>query len=287
MSAQTIAQVYGMPGRPVQVIAVTSGKGGVGKTNVSINLATALAHRGRSVMLMDADLGLANVDVLLGLAHQYNLMDVLSGTCTIEDIIIKGPAGIMIVPSASGVHKMAELSVEQHATLIHAFSQLNQRVDTLIVDTASGIGRGVMTYGEAATNVLVVVCDEPASLADAYGLIKVLRRERGVRKFHVLTNRVSSHNQGAALFTKLLRTTHQFLDVSLDHAGWIPDDQFVNKAAMRQVPLVEAFPRCGAATALVKLAEHVNDWPIPPTGGHVCFFLERVFSMNSAATANA
>lgn len=274
--AATLRRV--MRPRPVQVIAVTSGKGGVGKTNVSVNLACALSKRGRAVMLMDADLGLANVDVILGLANRYNLLHVVMGRCTLDEIIVEGPDRVMIVPAASGIKKMAELDASEHATLIRAFSELDVDVDTLIVDTASGISESVMTFSQAATDVLVVVCDEPASMADAYGLIKVLNRDRGIEHFHVVANMVGSVGQGTELFNKLLRVSNRFLDVTLDYAGAIPSDEFVRRAVQHQTPLVNAFPRCRAATAIEKLAARADDWPLPPSAGHMSFFFERLVS---------
>ena len=162
--------------RPVKVIAVTGGKGGVGKTNVAANLGLCLATQGREVMLLDADFGLANVDVLLGLHPRFNLSHVLRGECNLEDVIVTGPRGLQVVPAASGVRQMAELSVGEHAGLIRAFSDLYHNLDVLIIDTAAGISDSVMTFSHAAHHVLVVVCDEPASITDAYALIKVLSR---------------------------------------------------------------------------------------------------------------
>ncbi|VAW81634.1 Flagellar synthesis regulator FleN, partial [hydrothermal vent metagenome] len=153
---------------PVRAIAVTSGKGGVGKTNVSVNLSVALAERGRKVMLMDADLGLANVDVLLGLHPNGNLSHVIDGQRTLEEIIVRGPSNIMVVPAASGVKRLAELSTMENAGLIRAFSELNHDVDILIIDTAAGINESVTSFSRAAQEVVVVVCDEPASMTDAY-----------------------------------------------------------------------------------------------------------------------
>jgi len=177
---------------PVQVIAVTGGKGGVGKTNVSVNLALALADLGRRVMLMDADLGLANVDVLLGLSAKRTLEDVISGECELRDVLLQGPGGIRIVPAASGIQSMVQLSPMQHAGLIQAFSDISDNLDVLIIDTAAGIGDGVVSFVRAAQEVLVVVCDEPTSITDAYALIKLLNRDHGMNRFRVLANMATS-----------------------------------------------------------------------------------------------
>src|ERR1700694_4219544 len=172
--------------RPVKVIAVTGGKGGVGKTTVSANLAVSIAAQGRDVMLVDADLGLANVDVVVGLKPRLHLGHVVRGECSLEDAIVTGPHGLQIVPAASGIKRMANLSDTEQAGIIRAFSDLYHRVDVLVVDTAAGLHDSVTTFTQAAHHVVVVVCDEPASITDAYALIKVLSREHGVQRFQIL-----------------------------------------------------------------------------------------------------
>src|ERR1700741_1073955 len=168
------------PAKPVQVIAITSGKGGVGKTSVSVNLSTSLAMSGKQVMLLDGDLGLANVDVMLGLQPSYNLAHVLEGQCTLDETILGGPAGLMVVPASSGKKNMAELTRAENAGLVRAFSELSRPLDVLIVDTAAGIADSVITFSQASQEVIVVICNDPASLTDAYALIKVLNRDHGV-----------------------------------------------------------------------------------------------------------
>ena len=171
--------------RPVKVIAVTGGKGGVGKTTVSANLAVSIAAQGRDVMLVDADLGLANVDVVLGLHTRFHFGHVINGECALEDAIVTGPHGLQIVPAASGIKRMATLTPAEHAGIIRAFSDLYHQVEVLVVDTAAGLHDSVMTFSQAAHHVVVVVCDEPASITDAYALIKVLSREHGVSRFQI------------------------------------------------------------------------------------------------------
>ena len=174
----------------IKVIAITGGKGGVGKTNVSLNMAVALAEQGKKVMVLDADLGLANVDVMLGLRAERNLSHVLSGECELDDVIIHGPKGIFIIPATSGSQSMVELSPAQHAGLIRAFSEMRTEFDILIVDTAAGISDMVLSFSRAAQDVVAVVCDEPASITDAYALIKLLSREHGVFRIKVVANMV-------------------------------------------------------------------------------------------------
>jgi len=268
--------------KPVRVIAVTSGKGGVGKTNVSVNLAVALADAGRNVMLMDADLGLANVDVMLGLHPEHDLSHVVNGERTLEEVVVNGPAGLHIVPAASGVQAMAELSTAEHAGLIRAFSELSVPLDTLIVDTAAGIADSVVSFSRASQEVIVVVCDEPASITDAYALIKVLSRDHGVQRFRVLANMAHSAQEGRDLFAKISRVTERYLDVTLDFMGAVPYDDYLRKAVKRQKPVVEAYPRSRAAMAFKNLAQKAENWPIPTgAAGHLEFFVERLIQSSS------
>ena len=263
--------------KPVKVISVTGGKGGVGKTNISANLAVAMSMLGRRVMLLDADLGLANIDVLLGLQPSHSLADVVSGTRRLEEVIVTGPAGIRVIPGASGLSDMANLTPAQHAGIIHAFSELTEDLDALIVDTAAGLSEGVLRFCEAANEVLVVVCDEPTSITDAYALIKVLSTERGVSRFRIITNMTHQGGDGRHLFEKLLRVTERFLQVTLDHAGSIPYDDRVWRAVQLQTPFVTSFPTSLAASALKKLALRADSWEEPRAArGNIEFFVERL-----------
>jgi flagellar biosynthesis protein FlhG len=262
---------------PVQVIAVTGGKGGVGKTTVSVNLATGLAAAGKRVVLLDGDLGLANVDVLLGLSPRYTLAHVLSGERTLDEILVKAPQGFHIVPSASGAADLASLGAAAHLGLVQAFSSLASRLDVLIIDTAAGIAPGVLQFSQAAQHVLAVICDEPASLTDAYALIKVLSRNHGVNRFHVLANMTRSPGDGSTLFQKLERVTGRFLDVTLEYAGEIPDDDRLRQAIRAQRPVLEAYPGSPAGRAFKKLAAAADSWPVPAgPRGNLEFFVERL-----------
>ena len=266
---------------PVRVIAVTCGKGGVGKTTVAVNLAIAFAHKDKKVMLLDADRGLANVDVLLGLHPKANLHHVIEGKCNLEEVIVEGPAGIKVIPAASGIQEMAALSPETHAGIIQAFSELSQDVDVLIVDTAAGISDAVTSFTRAAQEVLVVVCDEPASITDAYAIIKLMSREHGIFRFRILANRAASAQQGHEIYNKILKVTDRFLDVALDYMGYIPEDDYLRKAVKKQRAVVEAFPRSKSAQAFATLAEKTNKWPMPiEAAGHLEFFVERLITPN-------
>jgi len=263
--------------KPVRVIAITGGKGGVGKTNVSVNLAVALAESGKNVMLLDADLGLANVDIMLGLHAEHDLSHVVNGSHTLEEVIIKGPSGLMVVPASSGVKAMAELSEMEHAGVIRAFSELSCDLDVMIIDTAAGVSDSVVSFTRAAQEVIVVVCDEPASITDAYALIKLLNREYGLMRFKVLANMTHNAQEGRDLFVKLSRVTDQFLDVMLDFVGAIPHDDYLRKAVKRQRAVVEVYPRSRSAIAFKNIAQKMDRWPTPTgAAGHLEFFVERL-----------
>ena len=266
-------------GHWVRVIAVTGGKGGVGKTNVSINLSIALARKGQRTLLLDADLGLANVDVLLGLKPQKNLEDIFEGDCSLRDIVLTGPEGVQILPASSGTQSMVKLSNQQHAGLIAAFSDFANDIDVLVIDTAAGISDSVVSFVRAAQEVLVVVCDEPSSITDAYALIKLLNKEHGVQSFRVLANQTHNAKEGRALYQRLVTTTDRFLDVMLHYAGEVPYDESVRKAVKKQQAVSMAFPKSPASLAFASLANQVASWPKPKgASGYLEFFVEQLVS---------
>ena len=263
--------------RPVKVIAVTGGKGGVGKTTVSANLAVAIAAQGRDVMLVDADFGMANVDVVLGLHTRFHLGHVVAGECLLEDAIVTGPHGLQIVPAASGIKKMANLTDAEQAGIIRAVSDLYHRVEVLVVDTAAGLHDSVLTFSQAAHHVVVVVCDEPASITDAYALIKVLSREHGVQRFQILANQTRRSGEGPELFQKISRVCDRFLNVTLEFAGSIPFDDYLRRAVQRQTAVVDTYPASISSVALKNLASKADKWSVPQGArGHLEFFVERM-----------
>ncbi|EHA1081503.1 MinD/ParA family protein [Photobacterium damselae] len=265
-----------------KVIAVTGGKGGVGKTNITLNMAISMAKQGKRVMVFDADLGLANIDVMLGIRIGRNLSHVMAGLCDLQDIIVEGPYGIKIIPASSGTRNMAELDPMQHSGLIRAFSSLQDEVDVLLIDTAAGISDMVLSFARASQDVLVVVCDEPTSITDAYALIKVLNRDYGVQRFKIVANMVRSYREGRDLYTKLTRVTERFLDANLELVACIPLDDAVRQAVRCQKLVVEAYPRSPASLALNSLATKATTWPSASNpGGHLEFFVERLLVKRS------
>ncbi len=265
-----------------RVIAVTSGKGGVGKTTVAINMALALAEKGKRVMLMDADLGLANIDVMLGLRSKMNLSHVLNGDCDLEDIIITGPRGIKVLPASSGVKQMADLSEREQAGIVHAFSSLTKQADVLLIDTAAGINSSTIKFCSAAQEVMLVVCNEPASITDAYATIKVLNQDHGINRFRILANMAQSTIEGAKIFQKLVDVTEQFLNVSLDLVGTIPYDLNSRKVAQQRKAIFDVLPGSAAARAFKRLADRTDKWSVPTkANGNLQFFVEQLVQPES------
>ncbi len=267
--------------KQVKIIAVSSGKGGVGKTNVSVNLAISMAKQGQEVMLLDADLGLANVDVLLGLNTEYNLSHVMRGERTLEEIIVEGPANVKVIPASTGISEMANLQPAEQMGLINAFSELSNMFDVLIIDTGAGISDSVISFCGASQDVVVVVHDEPASITDAYAFIKVMSRKHKVNRFHILANMTHGVREGQELFVKLSKATDRFLDVVLSFLGSIPFDSKLRKAIQHQRAVVDAFPHSPASLAFKRITKQINNWPLKyQTDGQLKFFVERMIQSN-------
>jgi len=246
---------------------------------VAVNLATGLTQAGRRTLLLDGDLGLANLDVLLGLAPRCTLEHVLRGERRLEEIIVQTGSGVRVVPGASGVAKLATLSSSEQAGLIQAFGALTEPLDVLIVDTAAGISETVLQFCQSAQQVLVVLRDEPTSLTDTYALIKVLSRNHGVRQFRVLANMTHAIGQGEGLHRRLQRVTDRYLDTALEYVGEIPEDMSLRKAVQAQRTVLELFPSSPSALAFKRLARAAHRWPQPlGPSGRLEFFLERMLT---------
>jgi flagellar biosynthesis protein FlhG len=239
------------------VIAVTSGKGGVGKTNVSVNLAVALGNHGARVLAIDADLGLANMDIVMGLAPTYTAVELLRGEVEIDDVLLPGSTNVWLLPGASGAHDLANLDDIARRNLFAAVDTLDQRFDAVVVDTGAGIGANAVGFASAARDIIVVVTPEPTSVADAYGMLKVLCNNAGVRRVKILTNMVASDHEGEEVFARLAKLATGLLGIGLDHVGSIPRDPAVGRAVMRGEPVVLAYPTCAAAKAFGKVASRL------------------------------
>lgn len=266
----------------IKTIAVSGGKGGVGKTNIAVNISLELLRNHKSVLLLDADLGMANVDIMLNLKPKFDLYHFVTGQCELEDIIIKGPLGLDIVPAASGIGKMAQLSSFEQATMIKALSDLEKRYDVLVVDTASGIAPSVISFAKAAQEIVVVMCDEPASMADAYALIKVLNKEHGVKRFQLLANMVKNPEQGKAMYSRLTEVADNYLNVFIGYLGSIPVDEKLREAIRLRAAVTQKYPYSSSSIAFQKITKRLIDLPaLPATNGYVEFFVEKTIAQNN------
>lgn len=258
------------------VIAVTGGKGGVGKTNAAVNLAVALSKQGKEVILFDADLGLANVDLLMGLYIEHTLADVVSGRKSLSDIIVRHETGVRVIPAASGITEMVELSAQSRGELIRSLSDHVGAPDVMIVDTGAGIDQTVQTFVAACQIPVLVVCDEPASLTDCYALIKVLKLSKNIKQFNVLVNQVDTQAQGRSLFERLSAVASKHLDVQLSYLGSVPTDPYLRRAVQERRPVVTAYPRSPAALALGACAERLISTSAGVRSPGLAFFLENL-----------
>jgi flagellar biosynthesis protein FlhG len=240
--------------RPVRVIAITSGKGGVGKTNIATNLAYHLSQMNRKTLVLDADMGLANIDVVLGIAPKYNLYHVLRGEKALCDVIVDGPGGMKILPATSGIQEMADLSRGEKLALLDELDGLGTELDFMLIDTAAGIAGNVIYFNVAAREIIVVVSPEPTSITDAYALIKILYSNYGEKRFMLLVNMVRNSNEAREVFLKVSNATSHFLNLSIESLGYVLEDVKVTEAVRRQKALAELYPDSRANKCLQSIA---------------------------------
>lgn len=261
----------------IRVISVTSGKGGVGKSNVVSNLAIALSAQGKKVLLIDADLGLGNLDVLLGLSPVYNLNHVLNGDKSVLDILIDGPAGIKIIPAGTGVQELTSLGQHEKLKLLDELDMLEEQFDILIIDTEAGISENVTYFTVAAQEIFVVVTPEPTSITDAYALIKLLATRYSEHHFKVLVNMAKDSEDALEVFRKLANVAGRFLDISLDYLGCVVKDEKVVDAVKRQKAVTELFPDSEAAQCFNTIAKRViENKRQTRVKGNIQFFFRRM-----------
>ena len=246
----------------VKTIAVASGKGGVGKTNVVANLAIAMKKQNKDVMILDADLGLSNIDILLNLSPRYNIQHVVNSEMTLKDIVVDGPHGIKIIPASSGVQELTALDEFQRLKLLEEFDAYDNATavaDVLLIDTAAGISGNVAFFCIAAQEIVIVTSPEPTAITDAYALIKVLFTRYQEKEFHVIVNSVKSPKEGFEVFKKLSMVTERFLNISLDYLGHIPFDDSVPKAVSLQKAFVDIYPKSLASKQIFEIASRILD----------------------------
>lgn len=268
--------------RPIKVISVTSGKGGVGKTQVVANLALALRERNKEVLIFDGDMGLANIDILYNINPPYNLSHLIKGEKTVNEVIFEGPGGVMVLPAASGIQEMTNLSAESRGGLIDQLDQLEGLFDYVLIDTAAGISENVMYLNTSSQFIAVVVTPEPTSITDAYALIKVLATQYNEQSFQIITNQMKNEQEGKAIFNSLVNATDQFLEsVQLWHLHNICFDEKVRQSITRQEPMIKLHGEGTTASSYRSLAEKVEALELHRSKGGMQFFLKQALSAGS------
>lgn len=269
----------------VRVITLTSGKRGVGKTSTLINIAAALARRGKQVMVLDEHQGRHSVIGMLGLSPYYDLTHVLRREHSLEQVMLSGPDGIMVVPAGKSVQALVNLPAADQEWLVRSFAQLAKPVDVVLVDAVAGVASNVLPLSLAAQELVVVVDPRPASMTDAYALIKVLNQGFARRSFHIVVNRVSSPEEAGVVFNNMAKVASRFLKVSLDFMGFVPEDEKLHRANQFDRTVVDAFPAAEAAQSFRMLAEKIEQWPHPGgEQGQLEAFMQRLIQ-SSQATA--
>ncbi len=245
----------------VRIIAVASGKGGVGKTQLVANLAVAFARQGRRVLALDGDMGMANLDMALGVTPQASIADLLDGTTTIDKVLVVAREGVTLLPAGSGRYELANLGDRERAGLFEAIDSLENQFDTVVIDVGAGIGGNAVSFAAAAQDVIVVANLEPTSLADAYALIKTLATKRGVKHVRVVANMVRNAAEGEEVYRRLSLLTSRFLSVGIDYLGYIARDSAVPRAVHAGVPVIVGEPKSGAGQCYLAIARKLAKTP--------------------------
>ncbi len=266
-----------------RVISVTSGKGGVGKTNIVANLGYAFAQLGKKVLILDADLGLGNLDVLLGLAPKFNLSHVILGEKSVKDIIVEGPGKMLILPASSGIQELTQLTQNQKVQILSELDQLIDVVDILFIDTAAGISSNVMDFNVTAHEIIVVVSPEPTSITDAYALMKVLSLKYAERCCKVIVNLAVTSQQAREVFRQLNTVTERFLDMTLDYLGSVQFDANITRGVKHQKLVSELYPDTQASRCFIDLAKKIStSSPTHVPTGDSNFFWHHLIQNNFA-----
>ena len=263
-----------------KVIAVSSGKGGVGKTNVVVNLAIACQRMGRKVLIFDADLGLANIDIIFGLNPKHNIEEIIKGEKRLSQIIVKGPEGVAVIPASSGVQELAHLTEGQKINLLNEFDTLNNMFDMLLIDTGAGISSNVIYFNSAAEERIIVLTPEPTSITDAYALLKVMFYRHGVKNFFLLLNMVRDEKEAKSVYKNLSKVVARFIGgISIDYAGFIPTDNLLQEAVSRREPVVCCCPDASSSISFKELADYLlMQTDRRPIDGNIKFFWKRLIT---------
>lgn len=253
-----VQQNNSQPKSIARVITVTSGKGGVGKSSLSVNLALEFARAGKRVIILDADFGLANIEVMLGIRPEYNLADLMFGGKTLREVITNGPENIGFISGGSGIHELSRLTREQIVNLTRRLAELDELADVIIIDTGAGIADSVLEFVTASSEVLLVATPEPTSITDAYALLKTLNRKADFSventRISMVANRIAQEADGRELYEKLNIVVTKFLNFELEYLGGIPQDDLMSKAIIRQQPILMLYPNSIAGKALKELS---------------------------------
>jgi flagellar biosynthesis protein FlhG len=253
------------PVRPrTRAVSITSGKGGVGKTNIVANIGYELSRSGQNVLILDADMGLGNLDILLGLAPKYNLSHVIMGEKRIDEIIVEGPGHMKILPAASGIQELTQLTRDQKVGILYELDQLLDSVDVLLIDSAAGISANVLDFSVSAHETMVVVTPEPTSITDAYALMKVLALKYDEKCCRLIVNQVANEHEGREIFRQLNIVAEKFLEIEVDYFGCILKDEIMTVCVKQQRIVNQAFPESMAARGLRNLARKTGALPIQP-----------------------
>jgi flagellar biosynthesis protein FlhG len=270
------------PGPATRVLSITSGKGGVGKTAVVANIAVLLARMGKRVLILDADLGLANIDVVFGLAPSHNLNHFFAGECGLKEILVEGPLGIRILPAGSGVQRFTRLDSEQKLRLLEALDAMHNDFDFVLIDTEAGISENVTYFTTAAQEILVVTTPEPTAITDAYALMKLLSNQYHEKRFNLIVNFIKSEEEALDVYRKLTMVANRYLDISIDYMGSIPRDKLMVEAIRKQQVMVQLYPESKTSAAFEALSRSMLQEPKTlEAKGSIQFFWKRLLDFGN------
>jgi len=263
-----------------RIITVTSGKGGVGKSNFVVNLGIALQKLGKKVMIFDADVGMGNDDVLMGFLPRYNVFDIIYNNKEIEDVVVTGPYGVKLLPGGSGITKVDELTDEERDNFLSKLGKLND-LDYILMDTGAGINKSVLGFVAVCEELIVVTTPEPTSLTDAYSLLKAVNHFKIKSSAKVLVNRAMDNKEGNMTFIKFNNAVTNFLKMKLEHLGNITEDRKLVLAVRQQQPFIVSFPNCEASQDVMKIAEKLIGSKVESSGLNVQGLFKKIFNIFS------
>ena len=283
--AQNLREFILKAQRRARVLAITSGKGGVGKTSTSVNLAIALAAKGLEVVVLDADLGLANVEVLLGLNSLYNLQHVVNGERSILDIMVSGPGGIKVVPGNSGLAKLADLGPQARKNILHGLKELQEHADFIVIDTMAGLSQNAVGFAAAADESLLVTTPEPSAIVDGYATLKTIFQLRTDAAVRLIVNQALSVQQAKAVASKISHVAQQYLGKKISYLGPILRDSHVSQAVMQSHPLSLLYPAAPATRCIEELATRIMQQRCDGEANRPSFFRRLGQTLGLASTA--